>query len=138
NRQQVLILLAEDSSLIRNGIEKILKGAGYVNLHSYVDGQGCYEEIMRLKKEVVDAGEGIQSRLNLLITDIEMPRMDGLTLCKKIKDDPVLKDVVVVLFSSLINEQMALKCDSVGADGYATKPEIPKLVAMMDRFLFGG
>lgn len=62
--------------------------------------------------------------------------MDGLTLCRKVRDDPGLKDVIVVLFSSLLNEQMAAKCDSVGADGYATKPEIPKLVGMMDRFLF--
>ncbi|MCK4501485.1 MAG: response regulator, partial [Desulfuromonadales bacterium] len=73
--------------------------------------------------------------LNLLITDIEMPRMDGLTLCKKIKDDPILRDVKVILFSSLINDQMISKCDQVGADGYATKPQIPYLVEMMDTHL---
>ena len=136
NRQQRRILLAEDSSLIRSGIEKVLKGAGYTNMRSFVDGEDCYREILRLKEEAMEAGEPIGSRLNLLITDIEMPKMDGLTLCRKVKEDPVLKDVIVVLFSSLINEQMAAKCDSVGADGYATKPEIPKLVGMMDAFLF--
>lgn len=135
HRQKVRILLAEDSSLIRAGIEKVLKSAGYSDLHSFVDGEDCYKEILRLKKAAEESGEGIRSRLDLLITDIEMPKMDGLTLCKKVKDDPALRDVVVVLFSSLINEQMAAKCDSVGADGYATKPEIPKLVGMMDRFL---
>lgn len=138
NRRQMRILFAEDSALIRAGIEKVLKEAGYNNLHSFVDGEECYKEILRLKQEAATAGVGIQSRLNLLITDIEMPKMDGLTLCRKVKEDPVLKDVAVVLFSSLINEQMAAKCDSVGADGYATKPEIPKLVGMMDRFLFDG
>jgi two-component system chemotaxis response regulator CheV len=137
HRRQMRILMAEDSSLIRNGIEKVLKGAGYSNLHSFIDGEMCYEEILRLKKEAVAANEPITSRLSLLITDIEMPKMDGLTLCRRVKEDPVLKDVIVVLFSSLINEQMARKCDSVGADGYATKPEIPKLVDMMDGFLFG-
>jgi len=136
HRQRMRILLAEDSSLIRAGIEKVLNLAGYSNLHAFVDGESCYAEIIRLKKEATSAGEGIQNYLNLLITDIEMPKMDGLTLCRKVKEDPALKDVFVVLFSSLINEQMAAKCDSVGADGYATKPEIPKLVDMMDRFLF--
>ncbi len=136
HRQKVRILLAEDSSLIRAGIEKVLRSAGYSDLHSFVDGEDCYNEILRLKRDAEASGEGIRSRLDLLITDIEMPKMDGLTLCKKVKDDAALKDVVVVLFSSLINEQMAAKCDSVGADGYATKPEIPKLVDMMDRFLF--
>ena len=135
HRQQMRIFLAEDSPLIRVGIEKILKTSGYSDLQSFVDGESCYNEIIRQKKELEGTDAGIRSRLNLLISDIEMPKMDGLTLCKKIKEDPVLKDVVVVLFSSLINEQMAAKCDSVGADGYATKPEIPKLVDMMDRFL---
>jgi two-component system chemotaxis response regulator CheV len=138
HRQQMRILLAEDSSLIRAGIEKVLKGAGYSDLHSFMDGEACYKEILRLKKEAEVEGKNISERLNLLITDIEMPKMDGLTLCRKVKEDPALKDVIVVLFSSLINEQMAAKCDSVGADGYATKPEIPKLVGMMDHFLFGG
>lgn len=128
------LMLAEDSSLIRAGIEKVLKGAGYSNLGVYVDGQECYDKILAVKKRVV-AGEKLSDLLDLLITDIEMPRMDGLTLCKLIKDDPVLKDVKVLLFSSLINDQMAAKCDFVGADGYATKPEIPYLVEIMDRHL---
>lgn len=136
-RRQAKLLLAEDSSLIRAGIERVLKAAGYENLHAFVDGEMCYREIMRLKGLAEEAGSTIHSYVDLLITDIEMPKMDGLTLCRRVKSDPLLKDVKVVLFSSLINEQMAAKCDSVGADGYATKPEIPKLVGMMDRFLFG-
>ncbi len=114
HRQQMRILLAEDSALIRTGIERILRGVGYANLQTFVDGEGCYREIMRLKQEADAAGEGIRSRLDLLISDIEMPKMDGLTLCRKVKEDPALKDVIVVLFSSLINEQMAAKCDSGG------------------------
>jgi two-component system chemotaxis response regulator CheV len=136
HRQQMRIFLAEDSSLIRNGIENILKSSGYSDLHSFIDGESCYAEIMRIKREVADSGGRMRGHLDLLITDIEMPKMDGLTLCRRVKEDPILKDVSVVLFSSLINEQMAAKCDSVGADGYATKPEIPKLVGMMDRLLF--
>lgn len=133
-RERMTLLLAEDSALIRNGIEKVLRGANYTDLTVFVDGQQCYDYIMTIKQRVID-GEPLGDLLNLLITDIEMPKMDGLTLCKKVKDDPVLRDIKVIMFSSLINEQMVLKCDQVGADGYATKPQIPYLVEMMDKFL---
>lgn len=133
-RERMKLMLAEDSALIRNGIEKVLKGSNYKNLEVFVDGQKCYDQILKIRQRAVD-GEPLSGMLNLLISDIEMPQMDGLTLCKKIKDDPVLQDVKVVMFSSLINEQMAAKCDQVGADGYATKPQIPYLVEMMDKFL---
>ena len=134
-RQEMKLMMAEDSSLIRAGIERVLRSSGYSNLLAFVDGEDCYHKIMEVKKQAADEGKGITEYLNLLITDIEMPKMDGLTLCKRVKDDPVLKEVKVILFSSLINEQMAVKCDSVGADGYATKPQIPYLVQMMDQHL---
>lgn len=135
SRQGMKLMMAEDSSLIRAGIQRVLTSSNYSNLQSFVDGEDCYNAVLKLKQEVVESGGKITDHLNLLITDIEMPKMDGLTLCKRMKDDPVLKDVVVVLFSSLINEQMASKCDLVGADGYATKPQIPVLVQMVDRLL---
>ncbi|MEA3545434.1 MAG: chemotaxis protein [Thermodesulfobacteriota bacterium] len=133
-RERMKLMLAEDSALIRNGIEKVLKGSNYSDLEIFVDGQQCYDRIQELRQRIVD-GEPLSGMLNLLISDIEMPRMDGLTLCKKIKEDPLLRDIKVVMFSSLINEQMATKCDQMGADGYATKPQIPYLVEMMDKFL---
>jgi len=134
-RQAMKLMLAEDSSLIRAGIERVLKTADYSNMQVFVDGEDCYHKILQLKAEAAKTGDSILNYLNLLITDIEMPKMDGLTLCRRIKEDPILKEVKVVLFSSLINEQMAHKCDSVGADGYATKPQIPYLVQMMDKML---
>jgi len=134
-RQEMKLMLAEDSSLIRAGIERVLKSSNYTNLKTFVDGEDCYIDLMKLKEEASRESKPITDYLNLLITDIEMPKMDGLTLCKRVKDDPVLREIKVVLFSSLINEQMAVKCDSVGADGYATKPQIPYLVQMMDRHL---
>ncbi len=67
-----------------------------------------------------------------MISDIEMPQIDGLTLCRKMKDDSKLKQITVIIFSSLINDQMVNKCKSVGADNYITKPEMDKLVCMLD------
>ena len=134
-RQTMKLMLAEDSSLIRAGIARVLKSSNYSNLETFVDGEDCYKNILELKQKAASEGEDICNYLNLLITDIEMPKMDGLTLCKRVKDDPVLREIKVILFSSLINDQMKVKCDSVGADGYATKPQIPYLVQMMDRHL---
>jgi two-component system chemotaxis response regulator CheV len=133
-RETMKLMLAEDSSLVRVGIEKVLHSADYADLQVFVDGQDCYDRLQQIR-EKVQQGEPLGDHINLLITDIEMPKMDGLTLCRRIKDDPLLCDIKVVLFSSLINDQMVDKCNSVNADGYATKPQIPYLVEMMDRLL---
>jgi two-component system chemotaxis response regulator CheV len=133
-REQMKLMMAEDSSLIRAGIERVLKSAGYISLEVFADGQACHDRLLQIRQEV-DNGSNLRDHLQLLITDIEMPKMDGLTLCKKVKNDPLLKELKVILFSSLINEQMSAKCDLVGADGYATKPQIPYLVEMIDRML---
>ena len=63
-----------------------------------------------------------------------MPKMDGLTLCRKLKTDYDMEDLPVIMFSSLINEQMRHKCDSVGANASITKPQIAGLVKMIDEF----
>jgi two-component system, chemotaxis family, chemotaxis protein CheV len=137
HRQTAKVLMAEDSTIIRTGIEKILREAGFEGLEVFVDGQDCYKRILELKQQADDAGEDIRQHFSLLISDIEMPQMDGLTLCRKVKEDLGYKHVPVVLFSSLINPPMEVKCDSVGADGYAAKPEIAKLIGMMDKFILG-
>jgi len=61
-----------------------------------------------------------------------MPKLDGLTLCKRLKSDSFLKNIPVIMFSSLINDQMVVKCESVGADSYVTKPEMNRLINMLD------
>lgn len=135
HRQTAKVLMAEDSTIIRTGIEKILREAGFDGLEVFVDGEDCYQRILKLKEQAEEAGEDIRQHFSLLISDIEMPRMDGLTLCRKVKEELGYKHVPVVLFSSLINPPMEVKCDSVGADGYAAKPEIAKLIEMMDTLI---
>ncbi|MDX2479098.1 MAG: response regulator [Desulfuromusa sp.] len=126
--------MAEDSTIIRSNLESIMLDMGYAGLEVFVDGDSCYDRVLQLKKQAEEAGEDISQHLNLVVSDIEMPKMDGLTLCRKIKEDLGFVQVPVVLFSSLINPPMEVKCDSVGADGYASKPEIAKLVRLMDEF----
>jgi two-component system chemotaxis response regulator CheV len=138
HRHQAKILMAEDSSIIRTGIEKVLREAGFDGLEVFVDGEDCYQRILQLKTQAEEAGDNIRQHLSLVISDIEMPKMDGLTLCRKVKEELGYKEVPVVLFSSLINPPMEVKCDSVGADGYAAKPEIAKLITMLDQFIDEG
>jgi len=134
-RAEKKILMAEDSNVIRSNLEDLLREIGFAGLEVFVDGEGCYKRVLELKQQAEEAGEEIGNYLNLVVSDIEMPKMDGLTLCRKIKEELGFKSLPVLLFSSLINPPMEVKCDSVGADGYASKPEIAKLIQQMDHFL---
>ena len=71
--------------------------------------------------------------LSLLISDIEMPNKDGLTLCREMREELGLK-TPVILFSSLINEQMAIKCRQVGANEFIAKPETERLIELIDQY----
>ena len=80
-------------------------------------------------------GKDIDKYVKCVITDIEMPLMDGHRLTKLIKTDSVLKDVPVAIFSSLISDEMYRKGLELGADIQMSKPEIGKLVGELDKIL---
>ncbi len=126
------LFFAEDSSLIRESILSVLNSAGYSNVESFVNGEDCFLALQRAMEG--NQGDGVLP-VELVISDIEMPIMDGLTLCKRIKDDPASGSIPVVIFSSLISDQMKIHCDQVGVDGCISKPQIGQLVAMLDRLL---
>lgn len=134
SRQEVRILIAEDSTIIRNQMVSILKNAGYTQVTTFINGEECFNGLQLLKAEAAQKGQDLRAHADLLISDIEMPSLDGLTLCKRIKSDPMLKNLPVLMFSSLINEQLAHKCDEVGADGHISKPQIHALVRMIDDY----
>jgi two-component system chemotaxis response regulator CheV len=80
----------------------------------------------------------IDEEAALIITDIEMPQMDGHRLTKLVKDDPQLKKIPLIIFSSLITDEMRVKGKELGADEQLTKPEIGHLVSIMDHLLARG
>ncbi|MCP4252432.1 MAG: chemotaxis protein CheV [Candidatus Scalindua sp.] len=133
SREEVRVFFAEDSKTIRTNVVRILNKAGYKNLRSFIDGQEAYDALEEIRDQEDMTESGVTRLPHILISDIEMPQMDGLTLCKKIKLDSKLENISVIMFSSLINEQMMARCNSVGADDSITKPEMDKLVAMLDR-----
>jgi two-component system chemotaxis response regulator CheV len=136
-RANVHILFAEDSRFLREGLRRALKAAGYTQLSMFEDGQSAYEALSSWKRDAQKTGGTLKDRLQAVITDIEMPRMDGLTLCRKIKEDQESRDIPVMIYSSLINEQMGHKCESVGADDYVNKPAIKELVLRIDKICLG-
>ena len=129
DRSSLHLLFAEDSGLIRNSIVKCLKDAGFSDLSVFVDGQYAYEHVVAHRDEYMNYDKPI-----VLVTDIEMPRMDGLALCNRIKKELNLQKLSVIMFSSLINEQMIAKCQSVNANDWVTKPESNELITKLDAF----
>ncbi|KHE93182.1 MAG: chemotaxis protein [Candidatus Scalindua rubra] len=132
SREEVQVFFAEDSITIRSNVIRILEKAGYKNVRSFEDGQQAYDALVALRDQVDTNGSDMAKLPHVLISDIEMPQLDGLSLCKKIKTDIQLDQIIVIMFSSLINTQMLFKCKSVGADNSIAKPEMNRLVAMLD------
>lgn len=133
-RQKVRILYAEDSQIIRRMMLKTLKNGGYQNVVAFEHGQAAYEYIEDLQQKAQDPSQSCHDWLDCIITDIEMPRMDGLTLCKQIKANPKDADIpAVVVYSSLVNEEMTHKCKSVGADAQVSKPHGDEILKVLDQ-----
>ncbi len=124
------LVIAEDSILLQKMIDDSLERAGFVNVKNYSNGQEAWDYLSSIRND-----EDLYEKVNLVITDIEMPEMDGHRLTKLVKDDARLKKLPVVIFSSLINEQMRIKGEELGADEQLTKPEIGHLVHVIDRLL---
>jgi len=131
-RKNKTILVAEDSKLLRDLLLGTLHTAGYPNVILTESGQDAWNTIERLMK---NSDEPIENKVQLVITDIEMPQMDGHHLTKRIKEHEKLKHLPVIIFSSLINEEMRLKGISIGANGQVSKPEIAMLIDLVDKFI---
>lgn len=130
DRDETPILIAEDSHLLMKLIVDSLYKSGYTNIYQTPNGQEAWDYICDLKAKGV-----LGDRLGCVITDIEMPRMDGHRLLKLIRSDKDLNNIPVIVFSSLLNDEMRRKGEKLGADAQLSKPEIGKLVEEIDRLL---
>jgi len=132
-RAKVHVVIAEDSGMLRELLVTTLHESGYRFVRDFGNGQDAWEYLQGLAKK-----DGpIEDQVGIVITDVEMPKMDGHRLLKLIREDDRLKEVPVVLFSSLISEEMRLKGESLGASGQVSKPEINKLINLLDHLVFG-
>ncbi|MFY9198611.1 MAG: chemotaxis protein [Acutalibacteraceae bacterium] len=123
------ILIAEDSMLLAKLIVESLHKAGYKNIVKTENGQEAWDYL----REAKESGDPIKEHVACVISDIEMPLMDGHRLTKLIKEDSVLKEIPVILFSSLISDELRHKGEVLGADEQISKPEIANLVSVIDR-----
>lgn len=126
-RRDVPILIAEDSPLLNKLIVDSLRTAGYSNLIHTENGQKAYDVILQCK-----ADGTLKEHVRVIITDIEMPEMDGHRLTKLVKEDPETSHIPIVIFSSLVNDEMKKKGAALGADAQLSKPEIGNLVRVVD------
>lgn len=127
DRSEKKIIVAEDSPLLRQLLSDTLTEAGYANLEFFENGQDAY---YYLENEA--QGGTIEDRVHLVITDIEMPQMDGHHFTRKLKTHPVLEKLPVVIFSSLITDDLRHKGNQVGAIEQISKPDIAELVLKID------
>ncbi len=117
-----VVLIAEDSGIIRRVMCKTLEEGGY-RVVPAVNGEEAWTQL--------DGG----LRVDAVISDIEMPKMDGHHLTRRIKGDERFDGIPVVLYSSMIYEEMRVKGEALGADAQLCKPQLPELVGTLDRLL---
>ncbi|MDP4083195.1 MAG: chemotaxis protein [Bacillota bacterium] len=131
DRSKYRIVVAEDSALLRKLISDTLTEAGFQHIEFFENGKDAFAYLETTVKSEVE----LVSTVNLVITDIEMPIMDGLFLTKQIKIHPLFSKLPVVIFSSLITDDLRHKGQDVGADAQVSKPEIAELIKIMDGLL---
>lgn len=121
------ILHADDSGSIRKLVKGLLEAQGNFTVHQAVTGEEAWSMLKGFKDQANAEGKPLNEILQAVISDIEMPRMDGLALCRKIKEDPELKVLPVALFSSIVSSSLEHKGESVGADAQFAKPDLQQL-----------
>ena len=119
-------LVADDSTVIREMLKDLMQRANF-DVEAVTNGRDAWTILQGLKRRAEEEKRPIADFLHVMVADIEMPQMDGHALCKQIKEDPVLKELPVILFSSLITDKLRHKGEAVGADEQIAKPEVTSL-----------
>lgn len=132
-RNNMPIIFAEDSPMLSRLVEDALHTAGYTSVTGCANGEEAWEKLKELKKN-----NGINYGVKCIITDIEMPQMDGHRLIRLIRADEAFDHVPIIIFSSLINDDMRRKGERLGADAQISKPEIGQLVGVIDNLIIQG
>ena len=129
DRASKVIFVVEDSPFMRETMQTTLHASGYTGVRMFTNGAEAWNALN-------NRGEG-EPAVEALISDIEMPQMDGLHLARRVRDDARYRDLPLVLFSSLISEDNIKKGEQVGADMQIPKPELPDLVRLIDKLVTG-
>jgi two-component system, chemotaxis family, chemotaxis protein CheV len=121
------VLVVDDSQVVRIQLTRTLEGDGF-NVIAHNDGLSAWEYLEELRV----SGE-LDKKILAIISDIEMPRMDGHAFCKRVREQPAYDKIPILLFSSMINEALKRKGEALGADDQVTKPELDYLITRMEQ-----
>ncbi|MCC5802570.1 chemotaxis protein [Rossellomorea vietnamensis] len=130
-RRNKRIVAAEDSPLLRKLLNDTLREAGYEDVEFFENGADAFQYL----ESIVDGNQDVKESVHLVLTDIEMPQMDGHHLTKRIKNHPKLNSLPVIIFSSLITNDLKHKGEMVGAEDQISKPEIAELILKIDQYI---
>ena len=123
------VLIAEDSPFVLDMMSSVLINSGYGQVDTVKTGLDAWNQLQ-------EALDDPQQRVpDVIISDVEMPQMDGLALTRKLKGHPALRGIPVLLFSSLITDDTRHKGEAVGADQQLSKPDLPRLVEIVDGYV---
>lgn len=129
-RSDKRLLVAEDSPLLRKLLQTTLSEAGYERVEFFENGK----DALTYLEKVAETGD-VADTIQLVITDIEMPQLDGHHFTRRIREHKGLAKLPVIIFSSLITDELKHKGTSVGADEQISKPEIAELVLKIDQYV---
>lgn len=130
NRSDVPVLIVEDSLLLKTLMVRTLEKAGYADLAVMDNGREAWDYIMECRQT-----GSVSQKVQCVITDIEIPGVDGFRLTQLIKSDEELKNIPVIIFSSLINEEAKARLKELGADAQMSKPELGSLAETVGRLV---
>lgn len=125
------LIIVEDSPLLMRLLTDELTEAGYSEIVTFENGKEAYDYVV----ELTDNGANLSDHIDMIISDIEMPKMDGHRLTKLLKDNPQSSDVPIMIFSSLITDDLRHRGEVVGADEQISKPEISELIKKVDTYV---
>jgi two-component system chemotaxis response regulator CheV len=130
-RAHKTVLVADDSLFIRKTLCSSLRSAGYTVLEAE-NGAEAWKIVESIMQKVAQEGGKFKDHVQMVITDVEMPQMDGLHFTSLIRKEDSLSDLPVAIFSSLASEDNKRKWIGLGANCILTKPDLPKLVEVVD------
>lgn len=132
-RKKLKVLVAEDSAVARKIIKDILESAGHEVILTE-SGRQAWEKLNQMFNEASSYGKNIRDFIDMVLTDIEMPEMDGLTLTKLIKETPGFLNLPVIVNTTLSDEANQQKAKTVGADDYLVKFDAKNLVELVEKY----
>lgn len=134
DRPNCIVFYADDSSVARRQIARTLEALG-VNGISAMNGRQAWEELQKIAAQAELAGRPVRDYVQVILTDVEMPEMDGYVLTKHVKSDPRFAGIPVLMHSSLSSEANRHLGLSVGVDEYVPKFEPHRLAEVLARLL---